>query len=47
MKRLVPIAALFLVAADPAIAHVGHGSAIRFAGALCLPIGAGLYAGTF
>jgi urease accessory protein len=34
MKRLVPIAALLMLAAGPAIAHVGHGSTASFAAGL-------------
>jgi urease accessory protein len=39
MKRLVPIAALFMLAAGPAIAHVGHGSTASFAAGLGHPLG--------
>ena len=39
MKRLVPIAALLMLAAGPAIAHVGHGSTASFAAGLGHPLG--------
>jgi urease accessory protein len=39
MKRLVPIAALLMVAAGPAIAHVGHGSTTSFTAGLGHPLG--------
>jgi urease accessory protein len=39
MKRLVPIAALLMVAAGPAIAHVGHGSTTSFTAGLGHPFG--------
>ena len=39
MKRLIPIAALLMIAAGPAIAHVGHGSTTSFAAGLGHPLG--------
>ena len=39
MKRLVPNAALLMLAAGPAIAHVGHGSTASFAAGLGHPLG--------
>jgi len=39
MKRLVPIAALLMLAAGPASAHVGHGSTASFAAGLGHPLG--------
>ena len=39
MKRLVPIAALLMLAAGPAFAHVGHGSAASFTAGLGHPLG--------
>ena len=39
MKRLVPIAALLMLAAGPAIAHVGHGSTASFTAGLAHPLG--------
>jgi urease accessory protein len=39
MKRLVPIIALFMLAASPAIAHVGHGSTASFTAGLGHPLG--------
>jgi urease accessory protein len=55
MKRLVPILALLMLAASPAIAHVGHGSTTSFTAGLGHPLGgldhvtamvmAGLWAG--
>ena len=39
MKKLVPIAALLMLAAGPAIAHVGHGSTASFTAGLGHPFG--------
>jgi urease accessory protein len=39
MKRLVPIAMLLVLAAGPAIAHVGHGSTTSFTAGLGHPLG--------
>jgi urease accessory protein len=39
MKRLVPIVAVLLLAASPAIAHVGHGSTASFTAGLGHPFG--------
>jgi urease accessory protein len=39
MKRLVPIAMLLMLAAGPAIAHVGHGSTTSFTAGLGHPLG--------
>jgi urease accessory protein len=39
MKRLVPIAALLMLADGPAIAHVGHGSTASFTAGLGHPLG--------
>jgi urease accessory protein len=39
MKRLVPIAMLLVLAAGPAIAHVGHGSTASFTAGLGHPLG--------
>jgi urease accessory protein len=38
MKRLVPIIALLMLAASPAIAHVGHGSTASFTAGLGHPL---------
>jgi urease accessory protein len=38
MKRLVPIAMLLMLAAGPAIAHVGHGSTTSFTAGLGHPL---------
>ncbi|HET7165219.1 MAG TPA: HupE/UreJ family protein [Pseudolabrys sp.] len=39
MKRLVPIAMLLVLAAGPAVAHVGHGSTTSFTAGLGHPLG--------
>ena len=39
MKRLIPILALLLLAASPAVAHVGHGSTASFTAGLGHPLG--------
>jgi urease accessory protein len=39
MKRLLPTAALLMLAAGPAIAHVGHGSTASFTAGLGHPFG--------
>jgi urease accessory protein len=39
MKRLVPIIALLMLVASPAIAHVGHGSTASFTAGLGHPLG--------
>ena len=39
MKRLIPIAMLLVLAAGPAIAHVGHGSTTSFTAGLGHPLG--------